>query len=171
VNLSVANLRETDFATRVEDELARLSLPPSCLELEVTESAVMEDAAHAVDQLEAIAATGVRLAIDDFGTGYSSLAYLQQLPARTLKIDRSFINGCEVDARRGALVSAMVTLAHDLEYTVVAEGVETQASVDRIATFGCDEVQGYFFARPMVPEAFAEWLSTFHGPGSLGIAA
>jgi EAL domain-containing protein (putative c-di-GMP-specific phosphodiesterase class I)/GGDEF domain-containing protein len=171
VNLSVANLRETDLATRVEDELARLSLPPSCLELEVTESAVMEDAAHAVDQLEAIAATGVRLAIDDFGTGYSSLAYLQQLPARTLKIDRSFINGCEVDARRGALVSAMVTLAHDLEYTVVAEGVETQASVDRIATSGCDEVQGYFFARPMVPEAFAEWLSTFHGPGSLGIAA
>lgn len=140
VNVSVSNLREPDLAARVEKELARLGLPPWCLELEVTESAIMEDTRNAVDQLEAIAATGVRLAIDDFGTGYSSLAYLQQLPARVLKIDRSFINGCETDVRRGALVSAMITLAHDLEYTVVAEGVETQSSLDRVAALGCDEV-------------------------------
>jgi EAL domain-containing protein (putative c-di-GMP-specific phosphodiesterase class I)/GGDEF domain-containing protein len=162
VNVSVSNLREADFAARVIANVAACSLPPSSLELEVTESAVMTGTESAAAQLEAIAAAGIRLAIDDFGTGYSSLSYLQQLPARTLKIDRSFVNGCETDARKAALISAMVTLAHDLNYKVVAEGVETQACLDRLAELGCDEVQGYFFARPMEASALIQWLAGFH---------
>lgn len=161
VNVSATNLREADLAARVSEALAARSLPGSSLELEITESAVMDDAGDSVRRLEAIAATGVGLAIDDFGTGYSSLSYLQRLPARTLKIDRSFIDGCETDARKIALVSAMITLAHDLAFRVVAEGVETQAALDRIAALGCDEVQGYFFARPMPAPDFEAWLKAF----------
>jgi EAL domain-containing protein (putative c-di-GMP-specific phosphodiesterase class I)/GGDEF domain-containing protein len=157
VNVSAANLLEPDFAERVVARLAHYSLPASCLELEITESAVMEDASRAITALEAIAGSGVQLAIDDFGTGYSSLSYLQRLPAHVVKIDQSFIRDLAVDDRKRSLVSTMISLSHDLGYRVVAEGVETRQILDLVEETACDEVQGYFFGRPMAPDDFMAW--------------
>ena len=157
VNVSTANLLEHDFADRVVQGLARHSLAAGCLELEVTESAIMEDAGQALAVLEAVAGAGVRLAIDDFGTGYSSLSYLQRLPAHVVKIDQSFVRDLAIDGRKRSLVSTMVSLAHDLGYRVVAEGVETREVLALVEGAGCDEAQGYLFGRPMAPESFVTW--------------
>ena len=157
VNVSAANLLEPDFAIALAAGLRQHGLPPDCMELEITESAIMAQPVKAHAMLDAIAATGVRLAIDDFGTGYSSLSYLQRMPANVVKIDQSFIIGLEDDTRKQALVATMITLSQDLGLRVVAEGVE----FDEVRTFltlaGCDEAQGYLFARPMEAEEFTGW--------------
>jgi EAL domain-containing protein (putative c-di-GMP-specific phosphodiesterase class I) len=119
----------------------------------------MEDPERAIGKLRALADAGITLAIDDFGTGHSSLAYLQQLPARVVKIDRSFVGACATDARQRSLVATMVSLSHDLGYRVVAEGVETPDSVDLLQRLGCDEAQGYHYARPLEPADFAVWMA------------
>jgi EAL domain-containing protein (putative c-di-GMP-specific phosphodiesterase class I)/GGDEF domain-containing protein len=157
VNISAGNLNEPDFVDCVIGLLSRHGIPPHLLELEVTESAVMEDAGHALEQLQRLSSTGIRLAIDDFGTGYSSLSYLQALPFDVVKIDRSFIAGCAEDARQRSLVATMITLSHDLGYRVVAEGIETQETADIVLGMGCDESQGYFFGKPMAAEDFKSW--------------
>jgi EAL domain-containing protein (putative c-di-GMP-specific phosphodiesterase class I)/GGDEF domain-containing protein len=157
VNISAANLVEADLAERVIAALLQHGVPPAALELEVTESAVMENANVALALLNAIAEAGIRIAIDDFGTGYSSLAYLQRLPAQVMKIDQSFLSGLELDQRRPALVAAMISLAHDIGCTVVAEGVETAQSLELISRKACEEAQGYLFARPMRPLQFTAW--------------
>ncbi|MYN26278.1 sensor domain-containing phosphodiesterase [Duganella levis] len=156
VNVSAANLVEPEFAAGVAAALARHQLPPSCLELELTESAIMEQPVKAHATLMQIAALGVGLAIDDFGTGYSSLAYLQKMPANVVKIDQSFIFHLDRDPRQQALVTAMITLSQDLGHRVVAEGVETEAVLDFLRVAGCDEVQGYLFAAPLEPAAFVQ---------------
>jgi EAL domain-containing protein (putative c-di-GMP-specific phosphodiesterase class I)/GAF domain-containing protein len=157
VNVSAVNLLEPDFCERVKAGLSRHGLPPSSLAMEITESALMKNPSLAEATLNALAAAGVCLAIDDFGTGYSSLAYLQRLPAELVKIDQSFVRDLERDARKRALVSAMIKLSHDLGHRVVAEGVETAEVVQVLREAGCDEAQGYWFARPLGPQAFAEW--------------
>ncbi len=161
VNVSPANLDEPDFAEHVVQTLEATGLPPSALELEITESALLDDHSPAMQQLRAISDAGIRIAIDDFGTGYSSLSYLQRLPADVVKIDQSFIRGLtqdgEDESRRRTLVTAMIALSHDLGYRVVAEGIETQAAADMLASLDCDEVQGFHFARPMPPAAFLSW--------------
>ncbi|WP_432380410.1 putative bifunctional diguanylate cyclase/phosphodiesterase [Duganella sp. P38] len=157
VNVSAANLTEDDFAASVATALARHHLPPDCLELEITESAIMEQPAKAHATLAQIAALGVGLAIDDFGTGYSSLSYLQKMPADVVKIDQSFIRELEHDARQQALVTAMITLSQDLGHRVVAEGVESEAVLDFLRRAGCEEAQGYLFAAPLEAEAFAAY--------------
>ncbi|MHA4867598.1 sensor domain-containing phosphodiesterase [Duganella sp. PWIR1] len=157
VNVSAANLIEAGFAASVADGLARYGLRPECLELEITESAIMEQPVKAHATLDAIAALGVRLAIDDFGTGYSSLAYLQSMPANVVKIDQSFIRDLASDPRQQALVRAMITLSQDLGHHVVAEGVETKAVLDFLREAGCDEVQGYLFAAPLEAKAFVDY--------------
>jgi EAL domain-containing protein (putative c-di-GMP-specific phosphodiesterase class I) len=157
VNVSAVNLLEPDFCERVKAGLSRHGLPPSSLAMEITESALMKNPSLAEATLNALAAAGVCLAIDDFGTGYSSLAYLQRLPAELVKIDQSFVRDLERDARKRALVSAMIKLSHDLGHRVVAEGVETPEVVQVLREAGCDEAQGYWFARPLGPQAFAEW--------------
>jgi hypothetical protein len=128
------------------------------LALEITESALMKNPRLAEATLNALAAAGVHLAIDDFGTGYSSLAYLQRLPAEVVKIDQSFVRGLDRDERKRALVSAMIKLSHDLGHRVVAEGVETPEVAQVLKDAGCDEAQGYWYARPLGPQAFAAWL-------------
>jgi EAL domain-containing protein (putative c-di-GMP-specific phosphodiesterase class I)/GGDEF domain-containing protein len=160
VNVSAANLLEPDFIERVTQGLARHGLPPSSLELEITESAIMEHPKKAHATLDAIAGVGIGLAIDDFGTGYSSLSYLQSMPADVVKIDQSFMRDIEHDERKRALVATMITLSHDLGHRVVAEGVETAAARAFLASAGCDEAQGYLFARPMHAEAFSGWCQT-----------
>lgn len=168
INVSAANLMETDFAEQVQLCLLKHRIVPAMLELEVTESAVMENAAQAMDQLTALDAAGIRLAIDDFGTGYSSLAYLQRLPAKVVKIDQSFVRDLEAGERERTLVRSMISLSHDLGYRVVAEGVETAAAADMLTEMGCDEAQGFFFARPLELQDFEQW---FAGQGVRHLAA
>ncbi|UZK69519.1 GGDEF and EAL domain-containing protein [Sphingomonas sp. S1-29] len=157
INVSAANLDEADFAQRLQLYLLKHQVPPETFEIELTESAVMENKARSLAQLAAIEAAGIAIAIDDFGTGHSSLAYLQQLPAKVVKIDQSFVRRLTEGERERTLVRSMISLSHDLGYRVVAEGVETAEAADVLFDTGCDEAQGYFFARPMEVGEFERW--------------
>jgi EAL domain-containing protein (putative c-di-GMP-specific phosphodiesterase class I)/GGDEF domain-containing protein len=157
INVSATNLDERDFTQRVLLYLLKHRVPPAMLELEVTESAVMENDGQAVEQLSRLEQAGIHIAIDDFGTGYSSLAYLQRLPAKVVKIDQSFVRDLANGEREQTLVRSMITLSHDLGYRVVAEGVETAEAAELLTKMGCDEGQGYFFGRPMAPADFGRW--------------
>ncbi|HEV2743228.1 MAG TPA: EAL domain-containing protein, partial [Rubrobacter sp.] len=131
---------------------------PECLELEITETVVMEDAQATLGILETLKSLGVRLAIDDFGTGYSSLAYLKRFPVDTLKIDRLFIAGLDKNVEDEVIVAAMIELARGLGLTVVPEGVETLEQLRRLRKAGCDVAQGFYFSRPLPTEAVAALL-------------
>ena len=149
VNLSARQLRDVRFADSVADILAETGLEPSMLELEITESSVMDRPDEAVALLHRLKQLGVGIAIDDFGTGYSSLSYLKMFPLDRLKIDGSFVCDIDNDPNDSAIVSAAVSLAHNLGLPVVAEGVETAAQALHLARLGCDELQGFHFSRPM----------------------
>lgn len=150
VNVSTQQLMAgTEFELDVGRALAVNNLPPALLELEVTESVLMEaNARYALDRL---AATGVGIAIDDFGTGYSSLAYLKRIPATVLKIDKSFVDGLAASLVDCMLVDGMIRIAHGLGKKVVAEGVETDEQRDVLEMLGCDVLQGYSVSRPLAP--------------------
>lgn len=158
INISAANLEERDFAQRVQLYLLKHRVPASMLELEVTESAVMDKFGQAIGQLSVLEMAGVRLAIDDFGTGYSSLAYLQRLPAQVVKIDQTFVRDLAKGEREQTLVRSMISLSHDLGHRVVGEGIETAEAAEMLTEMGCDEGQGYFFARPMELANFEQWI-------------
>lgn len=158
VNVSATNLEEEDFAISLLDEMAYAALPSTAIEVELTESALIGQGEVAANQLKALIAAGLRIAIDDFGTGYSSLSYLHEIPAHTVKIDRRFITELGQDARTETLVNSMISMAHDLGYRVVAEGIENDISYRRLMELGCDEAQGYFIAKPLLPLVFEEWL-------------
>ncbi|RUR36498.1 putative bifunctional diguanylate cyclase/phosphodiesterase [Vreelandella populi] len=158
VNVSATNLEEEDFAIRLLDEMACMALPSTAIEVELTESALISQGEVAANQLKTLIAAGLRVAIDDFGTGYSSLSYLHEIPAHTVKIDRRFITELGEDARTETLVNSMISMAHDLGYRVVAEGIENDTSYRRLMELGCDEAQGYFIAKPLLPGAFEKWL-------------
>jgi EAL domain-containing protein (putative c-di-GMP-specific phosphodiesterase class I) len=158
INVFAANLEEEDFAWRLREALDRHGVSPSMVELEFTEGALIRRRARVLEQLIDIRAVGVTCAIDDFGTGYSSFAYLQNIPADVIKIDRSFMGGLERE-RDQKLVRAMITMSHELNYRVVAEGVETQEAYEFLAKSGCDEIQGYLISRPLSPSGFGKWLS------------
>ncbi len=161
VNVSARNLEEADFLPRLEVHLASRGLPADCLELELTETALIRNAEQVLAQLRGLRDMGVTIAIDDFGTGYSNFDYLRRLPARAVKLDRSFIGDLDhthADAR--PLARAMIGIAHDIGLRVVAEGVETQATLDVLRGWGCDEVQGYFTGRPMIAAALLEGFAT-----------
>ncbi len=163
VNLSPHQLRRPDLATRIHDALDRHGLQPSALVCEITESAMMENLHAERAVLDQIAALGVWLSIDDFGTGYSSLAHLRNIPARQLKIDRSFVTDLAANADAQAVLDAIVRLAHALRMQVVAEGVETQAQADALTRLGCDLLQGFLFARPMPADEVPRWLAQHGG--------
>ena len=158
VNLSARNLQEAHLAEQVAAHLAAWNVPPECLELEITESAIMADPVRALAVLTRLDAMGVRLSIDDFGTGYSSLAYLKQLPVDTLKIDKSFVMGLAKDGNDAVIVHSTIDLAHNLGLKVVAEGVEDQQAWDMLYDWGCDTAQGYFMSRPLAAADFMTWL-------------
>ena len=157
INISVHQLREDDLVERIRLALERHLVDPSQLLCEITESVAMEDIKATQRAFEGLARIGVYLSIDDFGTGYSSLSYLRQLPARQLKIDRSFVNDLETSSDARAVVDAVVRLAHALGLKVVAEGVETIGQRDVLLGLGCDELQGYFYARPMAAHTLLDW--------------
>ena len=149
VNVSARQLRRRDFCETVAGALAESGLSPELLELEITESAVMENPEEAVEILQSLGRMGVTLAIDDFGTGYSSLAYLKLFPIDHLKIDRSFVADIEHDLNDRAIAFGTIALAHSLGLNVIAEGVETEDQLDLLRANGCDEVQGYLFSKPL----------------------
>ncbi|WP_374403057.1 putative bifunctional diguanylate cyclase/phosphodiesterase [Niveibacterium sp.] len=158
INLSPYQLRNAALPERIRAALARHRLEPSQLVCEITETAMMENLDAERSVLDQIAALGVRLSIDDFGTGYSSLAHLRNIPARQLKIDRSFVIDLTANADAQAVLEAVVRLAHALRMEVVAEGVETADQQAALIRLGCDILQGYLIARPMPAEAVPQWL-------------
>jgi EAL domain-containing protein (putative c-di-GMP-specific phosphodiesterase class I)/GGDEF domain-containing protein len=157
VNISASNIAQSDFATQVQLLLLKHRVRPEMLELEITESAIMDNPELALAELAVLHEVGIRLAIDDFGTGHSSLAYLQRLPASVVKIDQSFIRDLPHGERELTLVRSMITLSHELGYRVVAEGIETAAMADLLTELGCDEAQGFHFSRPLGRKAFDRW--------------
>ena len=161
VNLSARVLRDVTFHRRLVELLEAHHVPPARLTLEITESAIMADAGHAIDVLWRLRRAGVRLSIDDLGVGHSSLAYLKSLPVHEVKIDKSFVLTMTDDPADDAIVCAVVGLAHRLDMTIVAEGVETQRARDRLVEIGCDVAQGYFYSRPMPAADVVGWYAAF----------
>jgi diguanylate cyclase len=164
VNLSVHQLRDPDLVQHVEQALTRHHVAPGRLLCEITESVAMEDFRAVQRAFDGLARIGVYLAIDDFGTGYSSLAYLRQLPARQLKIDRSFVSDLEWSPDALAVVDAVIRLAHALGLKVVAEGVENAGQREILRNLHCDELQGFLFARPMPAGQIPEWAVAHASP-------
>ncbi len=154
VNLSIRQLRQPVLGEMVRSILQETGLEPHCLELEITEGIMMGDNQVAMRFLNEMQALGVQLSIDDFGTGFSSLNYLKMLPVNKLKIDQSFIRDIETDEGDAAIIRSIISLGHRLNLRVIAEGVETQEQLDFLRIRGCDEIQGYFYARPLAADAF-----------------
>ncbi|GJH38983.1 EAL domain-containing protein [Paraburkholderia hospita] len=153
VNLSARQFQQRDIAKLVMQVLEETGLDPQYLELELTESTIMRNAEEAVSMLNELHALGIGLAIDDFGTGYSSLSYLKRFPVDRLKIDRSFVSDIGESSDDETITSAIIALAHSLNLQVIAEGVETSTQLDFLKERACDEMQGYFFAKPMPHDA------------------
>ena len=158
VNLSAIQVKDAELAEQVLRILHATGLEPGQLELEITESVLMEKRHANVDLLSNFRKHGIRLAIDDFGTGYSSFAYLKTFPIDQIKIDRTFINDIHQGGKNGAIVTAIIAMAHELSLSIVAEGVETAEQCEFLRQAGCDSVQGYYFARPGSAEQIAEML-------------
>jgi EAL domain-containing protein (putative c-di-GMP-specific phosphodiesterase class I) len=155
VNLAVRQIRHPGLVTDVVSVLDQARLPAEQLQLEITESAVMDTDDETLTTLHELAELGVRLAIDDFGTGYSNLVYLKSLPVRGLKLAGPFVEGLRtptIDPTDEAILTSLVTLGHSLGLVVTAEGVETEAQAERLRTVGCDGAQGWHFGRPVASE-------------------
>ncbi|HLY63985.1 MAG TPA: EAL domain-containing protein [Chloroflexota bacterium] len=157
VNLPMRSLRDVRLPEHLQDVLTRHEVPAAQLKLEITESMIMAEPERTIAVLTAVAAMGIQLSVDDFGTGYSSLAHLARLPVSEIKIDKSFVIGMDTEPRNALIVRSTIDLAHNLGLRVVAEGVERREVMDELAQLGCDEVQGYFLARPMPAAAMASW--------------
>jgi len=156
VNLSPLQFRQENLLGMISEILRETGLAPDHLELEITESAIMDRSAETIATLNRLEQLGVHLAIDDFGTGYSSLAYLKQFPVHLLKIDRSFVRDLTMDRDDAAIVNAMIAMSHNLSLHVTAEGVETREQLEFLRAAGCDTYQGYYFSVPLPARAFAE---------------
>ena len=159
VNLSARQFREADIRQVVRRALADSKLDAKWLELEVTESVVLFQAEQVIRTMLDLNTDGVSHAMDDFGTGYSSLSYLQRLPVSRIKIDRGFVSNIIANPNDAAIVRAVVSMAHSLGMSVIAEGVETDAQLGYLRGIGCEEMQGYFFSRPLPESAFAAMLA------------
>ncbi|MCB5186929.1 EAL domain-containing protein [Methylobacillus caricis] len=158
VNLSARQFREDSLREVISEALADSGLTADCLELEITESMIMQNAEHASDILQHFRDLGTHVLIDDFGTGYSSLAYLKHFPIDSLKIDRSFVRDVPQDSDDAAITQAIIAMAHSLKIKVVAEGVENQAQLEFLRAQSCDQLQGYIFSRPLPDEDFTGML-------------
>lgn len=157
VNLSTRDLLDQDLPTKFMEILRQHQVASSSFCMEITESAIMDDPVRALQTLERLYAMGIQLSIDDFGTGYSSLAYLKRLPVHELKIDKSFVMNMEHDVDDATIVRSTVDLGHNMGLRVVAEGIESRATLQLLARMGCDQGQGYYISRPMPSEQFLQW--------------
>ena len=165
VNLAARSLLDPGFPDQVARLLAETGVPAALLELEVTETMMLEDPKRSLDVLTRLDAMGIALSIDDFGTGYSSLAQLKRLPVRTLKIDRGFVASMCSDERDAFIVRSSIQLGHNLGLTVVAEGVEDGATLGALSALGCDTAQGFMIKRPCAAAELTPWLRAEDGPG------
>nr|WP_277815201.1 GGDEF domain-containing phosphodiesterase [Aquisalinus flavus] len=157
-NISPANLNETDFIDHLLDRLHRGAVARGTFELEFTEGVLNDNQHQMLARLERLVDEGIEIAIDDFGSGYSNLSYLADLPATTLKIDQSFVRPMDEDPQKQRLVQSIIGLGKSFDYRLVAEGIETDASLRSLTAWGCDTGQGYFIARPMPEQAFMDWV-------------
>lgn len=156
VNLSARQFRQSNLITEINRALHDAGLAPEHLELEITESILIQDLQTTISTLNQLHTLGIQISIDDFGTGYSSLSYLKRLPISKIKIDRSFIRDICTDTDDGAIANAVISLGHSLKMKVIAEGVETLEQLEHLRAQGCDKIQGYYFSRPLPAEAFAQ---------------
>jgi len=170
VNCSSVQFMRSDMVTDINEAIEFSGLDPTYLEIELTESLLLQDFEAGVKILREMKELGVQVAIDDFGTGFSSLCYLKRLPVDKLKIDQSFVKELCTDPGDVAIVSAIVTLGHNLGLTVVAEGVETPQQYEILRNFNCNEAQGYLFSKPMQSDEFRQWLNEFSMPQMLKVA-
>ncbi len=161
VNCSSVQFTHSDMIADINDAIAYSGLDSHLLEIELTESLLLKDTEMGIHILRNMKELGIQVAIDDFGTGFSSLSYLKRLPVDKLKIDRAFVKDLGFDSGDVAIVSAIITLSHNLNLTVVAEGVETQQQYDILHGFDCNEAQGYLIGRPMPAEALEDWLQNY----------
>ncbi|WP_413199664.1 EAL domain-containing protein [Nostoc piscinale] len=158
VNLSVIEFHQPDLIQKITDFLHNNHLEPQYLEIELTESMIMQDINSAIATMNKLKSLGLKIAIDDFGTGYSSLIYLKNLPINTLKIDRYFIHNVAVDYQKSAITKALIEMAHNLNMQVVAEGVETEEELSFLRDAHCDYMQGFLFSRPLPAPEFENFL-------------
>jgi diguanylate cyclase (GGDEF)-like protein/PAS domain S-box-containing protein len=168
VNLSARQFRQQDLEARIRAIVDAADVDPSLIELEITESQLMHDPEHATRVLRALGSAGLRIAIDDFGTGYSSLAYLTRFPLASLKIDRSFVAQVLNDQADATIVRTIIDMAHTLGFTVIAEGVESDPQAAFLRALGCEQAQGFLFARPMPAAEFTALISSLKAAASRG---
>ena len=166
VNMSPLQFRQDDLIGQVTTMLSETELAPELLDLEITETAVMENFDEVVTILNGLTSTGIQVSVDDFGTGYSSLAYLKHLPINILKIDRSFLGETILDYQDKLIITAIIAMAHSMDLRVVAEGVESTAQKALLAGLGCDEIQGYLVSKPVPNVEVLELLEHYNGDGS-----
>lgn len=159
VNISARDLLNPDLPVRFAELLSMHDCPAERLWLEITESAILEDTTHALENLEALASLGCKLSIDDYGTGYSSLSYLKKLPVDELKIDKSFVMNMLRDRDDRVIVQSTIDLAHNMGLKVTAEGVEDQETLDRLRAMGCDMAQGFLMSKPIPADELTRWMA------------
>ncbi len=160
VNFSARQFAQPDLSKKIVKFLAASNLEPHYLELELTESLIMQDINTAIATMNELRSLGVKIAIDDFGTGYSSLMYLKKLPINKLKIDRYFIHNVVNDPQKAAITTALIQMGHNLNLQVIAEGVETELELEFLQKYNCDAMQGFLFSRPVTAGEFKKFLST-----------
>jgi EAL domain-containing protein (putative c-di-GMP-specific phosphodiesterase class I) len=165
VNLSLRQLMDDNLLKDIKAALVDSGMAPNLLELEITESMVMQNPVRLIEVLTNIKKMGVRLAIDNFGTGYASLTQLRNFPIDTIKLDKSFIRNLPQDSKDKAITEAIIAMGKTLSLTVVTEGMETQAQKDFLQDHICDEMQGFYFSKPVAPDNFADLLRN-HDPSS-----
>jgi len=163
VNLSARQFQRDGLAEMISRTLREFKVPANCIEMEITESALLHDSAAAVITLDRLRSLGIRVSIDDFGTGYSSLSYLKRLPLDALKIDRTFISDVTENPDDAAITRAIITMSHNLNLKVIAEGVETEQQLAFLRTNHCDEVQGYLFSKPLPADEITKFISVGSG--------
>ena len=159
INISAVQLRSESFCADLEANLDRVGVPASRLEIELTESLLMEDTEESLATMRVLEKFGIAMSIDDFGTGYSSLSYLNRFPLDALKIDKSFVRDIVTSSGHASIVDATIALAHSLDLRVVAEGVEDEEQLEVLRAQGCEAAQGFLFSRPLPLEEFIEWAS------------
>lgn len=159
VNVSGIQLNQADFCQKVVDILAQVKLDSRFLELELTETTVVQNVNATIEKFQDLKERGIQIAIDDFGTGYASLGYLQKLPFNTLKIDRCFVQTLDQNDKSEAIIAALIQMSHELGLNVIAEGVETERERNYLQKCGCDEAQGYFYSRPLTSVDFETFLT------------
>lgn len=159
VNISAKQFKNPDFITQIDHILQQTGIPPRALQLELTESIVMENVTETIEKLKQLSSFGISLALDDFGTGYSSLSYLKQFPIQKLKIDQSFVRDIVSDQNDAAIVKAVIALAHSMNLEVIAEGVETTEQLAFLMENDCEQIQGYLFAKPLKADEFEGYMT------------